>query len=461
MPAIINYINSFILIYFAAVWVIYLVFLGYTFRIIVRKYQEAEFNNVIAIFNQNKLIPLTIIMPAYNEAHRITKAINAIYNADYKNIHLIIVNDGSTDTTLSMLIEQYAMKKIAPSFQHKVVTGKVFGYYQSTRIPNMMVIDKEHSPFANSGSDCINAGLNACRTPLFLTIDSDTVIEPPALSYMLFMYLTHAHCIAVGGDIYVPDTSSGIRDNILRTSFPKNMVLGVQVCEYLRSFLYGREGWSLIGGVLCHPGAFTLLETQAVLEVGGFDAANFSYDAEIIMKLHHYMRNNKYPYSVVYAASAIGWAESPSTLKQFWKQRNYWQRGLLRSTFRHIKMLFNPRYGVTGLVAFPYFMILEVFGPLIEAVAYMTFIVAWVMGYTLFWQLFWYWLWAWGFMSLITIACIILNLVTYNKYPSKMDICRIFVVTSIDMLFFRQFKAFCSFFGSFHYLFNRLRGKAL
>ena len=325
-------------------------------------------------------------------------------------------------------------------------------------MPHFIVIDKQHSPFENSGADCINAGLNVCRTPLYLTVDADTILEKEALTRILFTYLITPHCVAVGGAIYVPDKIQIQNGQVLKTNIPANPVLGVQVCEYLRSFIYGREGWGLVGGALCHPGAFTLFETKAVIDAGGYDSANFSYDAEITMKLHHVMRKNKFPYNIAFCPSAISWSEEPSTLKGLWNQRSKWQRGLLRCLWLHKKMLFNPFYGITGMLAFPYFILFEIFGVVVEAISYIVFILAlcFVPGSLV--SLAWLMILAWTYMLFITMSCMILSILTYDKYYSKWDILHIFGLTLLDMIFYRQWRAFCALFSSFAYVFNRLKG---
>lgn len=459
METLLYYVTFFILIYFSILWVGYIIFLFGTFLAVLRKYKEADQNTIINAFNRNPLLPISIIIPAFNEENRIVNTVTGILNSDYKNVHLIVVNDGSTDGTLNLLIKKYDLKPILPVHRQFVETGEVRGYYQSTSLPNFTLIDKVHSPYENSGADCINAGMNICHTPLFLTVDADTILEPMSLSRMLFMYLTTPHCVAIGGSIYVPDVST-IKDGKIQDSIiPSNPLLGVQVCEYLRSFTYGREGWTLLGGALSFPGAFTLFETQAVREVGGFDSANFAYDAEIIMKLHHGMREKKHPYSIVFAPSAIAWSESPATLKQFWNQRSKWQRGLLRSVSAHIGMLFNPKCGITGLVAFPYYILFELFGPVVEAISYIAFILILCFSSLSTTQLAWLLLLAWSYILFITMSCVVLSILTYNKYFHKVDVLRLFLLTTLDMFFYRQFRAFCSLFATIHYCINRLRGK--
>lgn len=460
MSQIIYIIGLLLLIYFGFVWVGYTISLLLTTPLILRRFNETKYNQIIASINAQAYLPITTITPAFNEKHRITRMIDSVLAAHYKNIQMIIVNDGSTDDTLQFLIDTYSLKQIQPSFNQKIKTGEIKGYYQSSIIP-LIVIDKQHSPFANSGADSINAGLNACRTPLFLTLDSDTTVEPEAISRMLFMFLTEPHCIAIGGNIYVPDHIQGKNEPNKIHDIPRNITLATQVVEYLRSFIYGHEGWTDIGGALCHAGAFTLLEKKVVMDSGAYDSYNFSYDAEIIMRLHHYMLKNKYPYTIAYASNAIAWAESPFTLKGLWRQRNFWQRGLLRCLARHWQMTFNPRYGIVGLLGFPTYIFFEIAGPVIEGFAYITGIVAIILQQVNYTTLIWLLFLSFGFLLYITLVCVLISAMTYNKYPGKIDVFKLILVTLVELVFYRPFRSICCFSGLFHYLYNRIRGKAL
>ncbi len=460
MSHILYIIGLLLLVYFVVEWVGYTLSLVLTIPLIMRTFGETKYNDIIASIDAYSYLPITTITPAFNERHRIARMIDSVVKAHYKNIQMIIVNDGSTDDTLQFLIDTYSLKPIQPSFTQKIKTGKIKGYYQSATIP-LLVIDKEHSPFANSGADCINAGLNACRTPLFLTVDSDTTVEPDSISRMLFTFLTKPHCIAIGGSIYVPDHIQGQIDHTKAHNIPKNITLATQVIEYLRSFLYGHEGWTRFGGALCHSGAFTLLEKKAVMDIGAYDSYNFSYDAEIIMKLHHYMLKNRHPYTIVYASNAIAWAESPFKLKGLWKQRNYWQRGLLRCLALHWQMTFNPHYGRVGLLGFPAFIFFEIAGPAIEGFAYLFALITILcqeMNYVL---LAWLLSLSFGFLLLITIACLLISTMTYNKYPKKLDLFKLIFITFVELVFYRVFRGVCYLFSTFHYIYNRIRGKAL
>ncbi|NBX84893.1 MAG: glycosyltransferase family 2 protein [Gammaproteobacteria bacterium] len=455
----INILNWIIIVYFLVLWLGYIVFFISSLQSIFQKFRESEDNNVINIFQEGRCLPVTVIMPVYNYATKVSKAIDAVLQSDYPSVGLIVVNDGSNDHTLNHLREVYALKPITPAFKNIIETATIKTIYKSKIYSHFYVIDKAHYDKISSGADAINAALNICKTPLFMTVDSDTLLDTNTISNMVYSYLTHPHCVAIGGNIYIPEESSNHR--IIKRRIPKNINLGVQVIEYLRSFFYGHEGWSRIGGAMCHSGACTMFERRAVMEVGGYDRDNYSYDSDIVMKLHDWMRKNKYPYHVAYASSAIAWASQPRGLIDFWNQRNRWQRGLWRSFFKHIHMMFNPKYGKTGMVGFPYYFLFEILGPVIEGIAYIIFFVLLLTQGMHFIQLFWFILMAWSFIFLMTLSCILLNYLTYQEYALKIDMLNLLLLTIAEVLFFRPFRALGSVWATLQFTWNRLLGKCL
>lgn len=448
-----------IIIYFAALTVWYTLLLLVAFPEVLKKYRESKYGNLQVYIDHFKLIPITIVTPAFNEEKRILNMLHSVFNSDYKNVQLIVVNDGSTDNTLNFLIKEFAMYKVPPVIKQTIKTEKIIQCYQSRTYPNLMVIDKEHSPLG-CGSDSVNVGLNACKTPIMMTLDADTLVEPEAISRMLLTFMARAHCVAVSGSVYVLNGNKIEDGELLENNLAPNFVGAVQSVEYLRSFLYGRAGWNVLGGAMCYPGAFTLFETDILREIGGFDSKNFSYDAEIIIKIHHWMRKHKYPYNLNHTPNAFAWTEVPGTLKSFWKQRDHWQRGMLRSATLHMAMFLNPRYGVAGMLSFPCYILFEILGPVVEFVSYVLFILGLIFGSVSWNVFFWFILLAWGYITFLSIAMVYLNVISFDKYRTFLVTLRVIWLVFAEMFWFRQYRATCCFVGSIRYFVNRLLGKS-
>lgn len=457
-----TYLLWFILMYFAMLWIGYIIFLTGSVHTILKKFREAEYNNLIGLLNVTESLPISVIMPVYNYGAEIDYAMDAILNTHYRNLRLIIVNDGSTDHTLEHLKKRLELFEIPPAFGIILPSAPVKAYYRSKKYPQVTVIDKVHYDKMSSGADAINAGLNVCKSPLFLTVDSDTIVESDGFTQMLYTYLSHPHCVAIGGNIYIPNERKINQhyEPVLH-ELPSNLILGAQMIEYLRSFFYGHEGWSAIGGALCHSGAFTMFDKKAVLLCQGYDRDNYSYDSEIVMKLHHHLKDIQFPHTVQYAAAALAWARQPMSLKGLWMQRDRWQRGLWRSFFTHCRMLFNPKYGKTGLIGFPYYFFFEILGPVVEGIAYLSAVYILCFGHYDLVGLAYALLMAWSYIFLITLSCAFLNYLTYREYRTKTALFAIVLFTVVEVFFFRPYRALDAVYSTLRYGWNRLWGKPL
>lgn len=458
--SILGAISIAIILYFTLLSLWYSVLLIASFPEVIKKFRESIYGNITQLIAHDHLIPLTIITPAFNEEKRIVNMLYSVLHSDYKNTRIIVVNDGSTDGTFALLRQEFALTAVPMAVKQTVATETVKGYYQSSRFPNLMVIDKEHCSY-NCAADAVNAGLNACQTPLMLTVDADTLLEPEALTRMLFTFLSHNHCVVVSGSVYVLNENLVKQGRLQDTRLPKHFIPAVQSVEYLRSFLYGRAGMNVMAGSLCYPGAFTLFETEVLRQLGGFDTPNFSYDAEITTKIHHEMRKHRYPHNLNHSPNAFCWTEVPATMKSYWKQRDHWHRGMWRSALRHIGMFLNPRYGIVGLLTFPCYVLFDILGPVVEFTSLILFVIAYCLGAISWPVIIWFFILAWGFITYITVAMVFLNLISFNKYHHKGDIFRAMWLVFAEMLWFRQYRAACCTVATLRYFINRLLGKPL
>jgi biofilm PGA synthesis N-glycosyltransferase PgaC len=456
---IIFYINVAILVYFAALSVWYLFNLINAFPEIIKAYQLAKYARVSQLI-QHCTVPISVIIPTLNEARRVLHCVYSILQSDYTNTQIIIVNDGSTDNTLEILKDTFSLYEIPPAFNQAIRTSTVQHYYHSKLHDNLMVIDKAHGK-AKNAADANNAGLNAVTTPLVMTLDADTILSPDALTNILFDFLSQKNCICVGGTLYLLNENQVSHGKVLTKSIPRNLIAAFQFLEYLRSFTYGRAGLNTLSGSLSYSGAFTLFETMALRKFGGFNKDNYAYDSEVVMNFHRRIQELDYPTVLHFSSIATAWTLVPDTLTSYWRQRNRWQRGTLLSIFNHIKMLFNPKYGIEGLITFPCYLFFEALGPVVEFVSYVLLLICMVFDLVSWTTVGWFILLAWSYLTLLTIGTLYLNLLTTNLFHRSFTIFHSILLNTIEMFGFRQFRAFCCFYSTCQFLINRMRGKEL
>lgn len=150
--------------YFALIYLVYAA-LNVLAVIRIRRYlQVAELAAADNVFSSLDL-PVSVIVPAYNESASIITSIRAMLQIEYPDYEVIVVNDGSTDDTLQKLIDEFNLQPFPEAYRQRVPSKKVRGIYRSARYPTLRVIDKENG---GSKADAMNAGINSCRYPRFL-----------------------------------------------------------------------------------------------------------------------------------------------------------------------------------------------------------------------------------------------------------------------------------------------------
>lgn len=375
-----------------------------------------------------------MIAPAYNEEATCVESVRALLTLNYPEYKILVVNDGSKDETLIRLTEAFDLVPATRSPMSNIMTTPIRGIYTSKYQPNLWVLDKENGGKA----DALNAGLNYCRTPLFCAMDADTLLERDALIRIVRPFLENAETIATGGIIRIVNGCT-IRSGVLTdVRLPKNLLAKFQVLEYLRAFLSGRMGWSALDATLIISGAFGIFRRSIVVDSGGYATDTVGEDMELVVRLHRHCRENNIPYKITFVPDPVAWTECPETIKILGRQRDRWQRGLSEVLTRHRKMFLNPRYGKIGLIAYPYFYILEMLGPAIELPGYLAFLIALYLGTFSPIYLLAFFMVAFVFGMSLSIAAVGLEELTFRRYPRSSDLFRLFLLAIFENFGYRQ-----------------------
>jgi cellulose synthase/poly-beta-1,6-N-acetylglucosamine synthase-like glycosyltransferase len=446
--------NTYVIYYFIALNTVYLLLFIVSLVEVVRFVRRTFFSDYQQILKSEMTWPISILVPAHNEEHGIVDTVRSLLQINYGEFEVLVVNDGSSDGTLDQLLRAFDLRKTDRIYRRTLPTAKVRGIYGSLEVPNLTVVDKEQG----GKSDALNTGINLSRYPLFCSVDADSVIEENALLRVVKPFMEHPEeMVAVGGIVRIINGCEVRDGRVVRIGLPRRALPVFQVVEYLRAFLSGRIGWSVLRSLLIISGAFGLYKKADVVEVGGYDSYTDTEDLELVVKLHEHLKKKKSKYRIVFVPDPVCWTEVPEKVKTLLLQRNRWHRGLLQSFSRHWRMLLNPRYGVIGTLALPYFLLFEMLGPFVEVLGYLSVILAYFLGILNMEFFLLFLLVAIFYGVFLSIAAVLLEEISFRRYPGWEDLARLIWYAIWENLGYRQLLALFKVKAFFDFIRRRRR----
>jgi len=342
----------------------------------IRRYKWKFTKKEDKILKESPFVPgISVIAPAYNEETTIIANVRSMLTLDYPLFEVVIVNDGSVDKTLDLLIEEFELVETPFAYIEKIRTQPFRRILKSKnpQYEKLTIVDKENG---GTKADATNAGINASIFPYFLCTDVDCILSRDALTKMIQPVLNSTQqVIAVGATMRMANGCEVDENGVItRARPPKRLIPCFQEVEYLRSYLVSKMGWSLINAVPNVSGGLGLFDKTVAIEAGGYDPISHAEDMDMLLRMVAYMRDYKKKYKVLYIPVTTCWTEGPPNLSVLNKQRTRWARGLFQMFVIHRKFLLNPKYGRVGLITLPYVFLFEFLAPIIEGLGIITLI---------------------------------------------------------------------------------------
>lgn len=442
-----TFLTWFTLLYFIVLNGVYLALNLLSTLALYRNNQHREVNELPQSFSTLEP-PISVLVPAFNEATTIAATVRSVLQLTYAEFEIIVINDGSNDETLEVLKQEFSLLPFPEAYRIQIPTEKVRGIYRSTTHLNLRVIDK-----ANGGkADSLNAGINASRYPLFCGVDADSILQRNSLQQVVQPFLRSPHMVATGGTIRAAN-GCDVRDGYLtRVDLPRNPWALFQVIEYLRAFLFGRLGWSSLNAMLIISGAFGLFKKATVIEVGGYRTNTIGEDMELVVRIHHEMRAKQKPYRLEFVPDPVCWTEVPEDWRTLRNQRIRWQRGLAESLNSHWGLMFSRHGGWPGWVAFPFMVIFEWLGPVLEFCGYLWMLYAYFTG-AISWQAFGLFVFvALGLGFLLSVSGLLLEQLSFRMYPNLRQLALMVLMVIVENLGYRQLNTWWRIVGLFRWV---------
>lgn len=320
---------------------------------------------------------LSIVLTAFNEAVGIETVVTSLMHMPIPDFEIIIVNDGSTDRTLELLIERFGLRERKLPYRKLIPCADVKRTFESDSMPRILVVDKNNG---GCKADAGNAGINVASKDCVTVLDGDTIVDRGALRLLLKELQEFPEMIGVGGNVKAVNDCRVRSGKMIEQRIPWTPLVIFQVLEYTRAFMIGRVGWASMRALPLISGAFGVFRREAIIELGGYKKSALGEDMDLVLRFYkHYSAQGKHCL-FGFVPEAICWTEVPESLAVLRRQRVRWHRGLLECLSWYRSLLFNRKAGALGLLAMPFQFLFEAFSPIAEVIGYFVVIAGLITG---------------------------------------------------------------------------------
>lgn len=256
----------------------------------------------VAKLHRHKTTPkVSVIIPAWNEEVGIESTVTSVINNSYKNIEIVVVNDGSTDNT-----ETVIKNLINNLTQTDPDRAEVIKYIKQK----------------NGGKGvALNTGISNASGSIIMTIDGDSAVAPNAISNLV-KYFQDPNISSVVGNVKVANTVT--------------LIGFIQHLEYLLGFYFKRTH-AVLGAEYIFGGACSAYRKSLLDEIGYFDTKNKTEDIELSMRIRYLGHH------CTYAEDVICYTEGASTILGLVNQRLRWKKGRFDTFAKYRSMFFSTK----------------------------------------------------------------------------------------------------------------------
>src|SRR5918999_5738139 len=142
LESLLMWYTGFILVFFFVINSYYLILTVAGFWRTLRVFKEVRRPDQRRLLRSPLTPPVSVLAPAFNEETNVVENVRSLLMLDYPLFEVILINDGSSDATLEVLIAAFGLKRSARSFEYTVKCKAIREVYESPTHPNLVVIDK-------------------------------------------------------------------------------------------------------------------------------------------------------------------------------------------------------------------------------------------------------------------------------------------------------------------------------
>jgi cellulose synthase/poly-beta-1,6-N-acetylglucosamine synthase-like glycosyltransferase len=210
-----------------------------------------------------------------------------------------------------------------------------------------------------------------------------------------------------------------------------------------------------MNAMLIISGAFGIFRKESVASVGGYRSDTIGEDMELVVRLHRHLRLSGKPYRITFVPDSVCLTEAPEDLRTLKNQRIRWQRGLCESLMRNVDLLFHPKGGTIGWLAFPFMAIFEWIGPVIEVCGYLFVTAGFMLGFVSVQAWLILLIAAIGLGMLLSVSALLLEEMSFHVYPDQRDVFKLLFAAILENFGYRQLNSVWKLIGLYRWMIGK------
>jgi len=250
-----------------------------------------------------ELPPVTVLIPAYNEAAVIEATVSSVLASDLPQLRVVVIDDGSSDGTADVV--------------------------RNMGIAQVSVLEM---PKNGGKAAALRYGMANTTDDVVITVDADTRVATTCLPILVRTLIARASD-AVCANVKVTNRAGAVGQ--------------WQSLEYIAGLNLDRRAQARLRVITTVPGAAAAWRRAAVEAVGGFSSDTLAEDTDLTLAL---LRTGR---RIAFADRAICYTEAPSTWSQLRRQRLRWLHGNLQCARKHSAAWWTPSPLRVRLLALP------------------------------------------------------------------------------------------------------------
>jgi poly-beta-1,6-N-acetyl-D-glucosamine synthase len=390
---------------------------------------------------------VTVAVPLYNEGVQFTACVDSLLSIEYPNLELIVVDDGSTDSSFEVAQNRYGLQVQKSQAVWSSGGQDLHEVYKSENYPTLSLYRQPNCGKAGA----LNTALRFASGRYFLTLDADSIPGRFSLKRMVKVLEARPNLVGASGVVRLRNGCDIENGEIRRVQLASGWLARFQTLEYLRAFLVARIGMSVSGGLIILSGAFALLRTEDTRAVHGFNERCIGEDFEICLRLLKHNRHNERNQLAV-VSNANCWTTAPENLRVLYRQRERWQRGCFETLWTHRSQFLSRKNFRLSWMCLPAFVFFEALTPAYELfglgfVGYMLVNRSfdWVTGLIIL-----------GSIMVLNVAASLIALLSETMRPGTparmSDVAMLIFTAFVEPIFYRPVNALPRITGSFKFL---------